>query len=180
MNDAKRVHALIMLVIFLLLLTGNCFLTGCTAPGSVGKETESTMQTDPPGGDEMLIQKDAPLPTADELIRQLAADSMVLLKNENNCLPLAQGTKLNLFGYNATINGFLLSGGGSGTGTLATESNKVPLADAFREAGVQINEDLLAAYTAWDTLDLDSMKDDAPQCVLTNPTADFYTEARLQ
>ena len=28
-------------------------------------------------------------------------DSMVLLKNENSCLPLAKGTKINLFGYNA-------------------------------------------------------------------------------
>ena len=169
MNNMRRKYALVTLIIFLLSLA-----TGCATPGPANGDSDSN------GGNEMSIQKDAPLPTADELIQQLAADSMVLLKNQNQCLPLAKDTKVNLFGYNATVNGFLVSGGGSGNATWAAESNKVSLAAAFRDAGVQINEELLDAYTAWDTADLDSSSKDALQCVLSNPSADFYTEERMQ
>ncbi len=46
------------------------------------------------------------------LSRKAAADGMVLLKNENNALPLAEGSKIALFGK-ATIE-YIKGGGGSG------------------------------------------------------------------
>ena len=166
-------HGIRLMCAFLALL----LLSACASP----QPAATTQATTPTEQEEPLMEKDAPLSSADALIQQMAADSMVLLKNENNCLPLAAGTKLNLFGYNATNKGFLLSGGGSGAGTWATESNKVTLVQAFRDAGVEINEELLSKYAAWDDLDLDdNAADGAPQCVLTNPTAGFYTNELMQ
>ena len=100
---------------------------------------------------------------------------------------MAKDTKINLFGYNATDLGFLLTGGGSGSGAWAAEENKVTLAQAFRDAGISINEDLLKSYAAWDDLDLDTNQgwengtcdSGGPGTTLTNPTADFYTDALL-
>lgn len=120
------------------------------------------------------------IPAADHLVKDLAADSMVLLKNENNTLPLTKNTKINLFGYNATDLGFLLTGGGSGSTRTAAEKN-VSLLQAFQQAGVAVNMDLYNQYAAWDTLDLDSNSTtDAPQCILTNPGEDFYTDELME
>ncbi|MCM1441539.1 MAG: hypothetical protein NC131_20380, partial [Roseburia sp.] len=63
--------------------------------------------------------------------QQIAEDSMVLLKNENNALPIAENAKINLFGWNATDDGFILTGGGSGGSTIAAE-NKVTLTQALK------------------------------------------------
>ena len=123
-----------------------------------------------------------------KLLQTFAGDSMVLLRNQNQCLPLARGTKLNLFGYNATDLGFLITGGGSGCCAWVPEESKLTLAQAFREAGVQINEELLARYAAWDNIDLDSNaawnngNEDSggPGTTLSNPPADFYTEELLR
>lgn len=46
------------------------------------------------------------------LARELASESIVLLKNENKCLPLTEGTKIALFGR--TQNAAVIGGGGSG------------------------------------------------------------------
>ena len=52
----------------------------------------------------------------DALVPQLVEDSAVLLRNENKALPLDSNKetekKVNLFGWNATTKGFLLSGTG--------------------------------------------------------------------
>ena len=131
----KAARAWALLLVFLVSLAG----TACSSnPDATGNNN--------PNKEEITMPKDAPLLSSDELIGMFAADSMVLLKNENNCLPLAKGTKLNLFGYNATDKGYLLSGGGSGTGVWASDANIVGFAQAFREAGVDINEELLSQY----------------------------------
>lgn len=55
---------------------------------------------------------------ADAAVREVAAESMVLLKNDNDYLPKKDLKKVNLFGYGSTDNGFLLTGGGSGGTTI--------------------------------------------------------------
>ena len=115
---------------------------------------------------------------ADDVVREIAADSMVLLKNANDTLPLdkTRNSKVNLFGYNATQKGYLISGGGSG-GTRPVAEKIVYLEEAFTEAGIEVNTELLNAYAKWDTLDLDSnATSGAPQCTLTNPGESFYTD----
>lgn len=76
------------------------------------------------------------------LARKAAAEGMVLLKNENKTLPLAQGSKIALFGSGAgrTIKG------GTGSGDV-NERDSVSIYDGLRNAGYQItNPQWLKAY----------------------------------
>lgn len=63
-----------------------------------------------------------------QLSRRAAADGMVLLKNDDGMLPLAQGSKIALFGK-ASVD-YVKGGGGSGDVTVAYVSN---LADGMQE-----------------------------------------------
>ncbi|MBO5327804.1 MAG: glycoside hydrolase family 3 C-terminal domain-containing protein [Clostridia bacterium] len=123
----------------------------------------------------MSEEQENALVASDSLLQEVAADSMVLLKNENDCLPLSKGTKLNLFGYNATDNGFMITGGGSGNSRSVAERT-VTLVQALKDAGVAYNEELLAKYAAYDNLDLDTNSSSGPQGTLTNPPESFYTD----
>ena len=83
---------------------------------------------------------------SDTLCQNLEASSIVLLKNSNNALPLASNERsLNVFGYGATANGFLLKGVGSGSSTIS-EAKKVSLISALTKEGFSVNEDILAVY----------------------------------
>lgn len=86
------------------------------------------------------------LAKGDALCHKIAEDSIVLLKNENDALPLSEDVKtLNLFGYGATDNGFLLKGVGSGSSTISA-NNKVSLLTALRDAGYSCNEEIMNIY----------------------------------
>lgn len=114
---------------------------------------------------------------ADETVRDMAADSMVLLKNEKETLPLSEtDRKVNLFGWNSTDAGFLLEGGGSG-GIDAYADKKVTLGAAFEAEGFQYNETLMEAYEAYSTYDAD--KNYGANSILINPPASFYTTELL-
>src|SRR5574344_39639 len=89
------------------------------------------------------------LAESDTLCQNLEASSIVLLKN-NNALPLASNERsLNVFGYGATANGFLLKGVGSGSSTIS-EAKKVSLISALTKEGFSVNEDVLAVYNNLD------------------------------
>lgn len=77
------------------------------------------------------------------LNEKLGEESAVLLKNKNNVLPLAAGTKVTFFGsmsYN-----YRISGNGSGSG--GDDANTVHMDDAFKAAGLDVNE------SAWNALE---------------------------
>ena len=76
-----------------------------------------------------------------ETAYNIAAEGTVLLKNENQILPLEKGSKVNVFGL-TQIQTFL-GGSGSGSGSI---TDPVYLADAMRTEGFEINEDLTKAY----------------------------------
>jgi len=92
--------------------------------------------------------------SSDALCKDIARDGIVLMKNENNTLPLsyAEGAqkKINLFGWSSTNQGFLLSGIGSGSSTIS-DSKKVSLIDAFKADDYEINEDLVKFYNKYDS-----------------------------
>lgn len=93
--------------------------------------------------------------TGDELVAEIAEESIVLLKNENGALPLSESErKINLFGYGSTDKGFVYSGGGS-AGTVINKDDLsdeiidgivVTLAEAFIAEGFEVNEELLNFY----------------------------------
>lgn len=117
------------------------------------------------------------LGVSDQVVQEIAEDSIVMLKNENNVLPLKDIKKVNLFGWNATDNGFILNGGGSG-GVQIHDDNKVTLSQAFKKENIEVNENLLQKYAAYDNYDADF--NDEAECVLVNPGAEFYTSELME
>lgn len=95
----------------------------------------------------------------DEMVQELCEDGFVLMKNENNALPLAENErKINFFGYGSTDAGFILQGAGSGVTTVNAEVNKdkkVTLLTAFEREGFEYNKELNAVYTKYSTKDMD-------------------------
>lgn len=121
-------------------------------------------------GEEVKIASDK----GDALTRETGEESIVLLKNDGE-LPLSGSvTKVNLFGFGSTENGFLLKGIGSGASKIL-ESRKVNLLGALKEAGISYNEELISAY---DKLGWRNVAEEGTY-ELRNPTEEFYTAALL-
>ncbi|MBO6129651.1 MAG: glycoside hydrolase family 3 C-terminal domain-containing protein [Pseudobutyrivibrio sp.] len=78
------------------------------------------------------------------LATEIADEGMVLLKNDNNTLPLAEGTKINLLGYNAWNP--LYSGSGSGS---VSAGDSVSIEGALTAAGFEVNPVLAVDNSFW-------------------------------
>ena len=102
------------------------------------------------------------LQQSDALVRTLAEDSIVLLKNQEDAdgepaLPFSEDErKVNLFGFSAydpsnaaSFDGFLMKGIGSGSLTIG-ESKAITLQDALEENGIEYNAELEAVYDEFD------------------------------
>lgn len=121
----------------------------------------------------------AELQEGDEIVQALGEESMVLLKNEDGFLPLDKTEKVNLFGWAATDQGFLLVGGGSG-GTVIAAENRVTLTAALDREGLEYNKELLDAYSAISSADADANSNSPDSmAALANPDASFYTADRM-
>ena len=71
-------------------------------------------------------------------------DGAVLLKNENNVLPL-KNKKVNVFGWGSTDKGFIPQGTGSGTGA---RNDYVTFLGGLKAVGIEYNEDLANDYAS--------------------------------
>ena len=78
------------------------------------------------------------------LAAKVEEEGAVLLKNDNNALPL-KNTKVNVFGFTGSDGGFMLQGTGSGSGA---RKDIVTFLGGLREAGIEYNENLAAAYSS--------------------------------
>ena len=76
---------------------------------------------------------------AKDLTEEIESEGIVLLKNENNALPI-QG-KINLFGYSSLSVAY----GGTGSGA-GDESNNVDLYTGLQNAGFETNDELKTFY----------------------------------
>lgn len=83
------------------------------------------------------------LKTNAQLSREAAAESMVLLKN-NNALPITVGSSVALFGNS----GYELIAGGTGSGDV-TKLYTIPLSDGLFHAGINPNSELNLGYTQY-------------------------------
>ncbi|MCT2536731.1 glycoside hydrolase family 3 C-terminal domain-containing protein [Aquibacillus koreensis] len=86
--------------------------------------------------DEAAEARDA----ADIVSEEIANEGLVLLKNENNALPLTD-KKINVFG--STAFNFKYGGGGSGA---SDQTRAVNLFDALTNAGIEYNQELYDYY----------------------------------
>ena len=75
------------------------------------------------------------------MAEKLEDEGIVLLQNENGALPLASGTKVNLFGY-ASVDP-IYGGTGSGSGDTCTN---VDVVQGLKNAGLEVNEELVNFY----------------------------------
>lgn len=116
-----------------------------------------------------------------ELAMEICENGDVLLKNQNNTLPLeVDNTSINIFGWGGCDNGFMYQGGGSSEGGYSAD--KISLYDAFRDAGFSVNESLCDAYNS-----LSYRREGSPDrnqhsvyYRTYEPGADFYTTELME
>ena len=82
---------------------------------------------------------------ATELCEDLADEGIVLLKNEDNILPLTNTSNLNVFGWASTNPCY----GGTGSGSLSDAYETTTLLGGLEEAGYTLNTELSDFYTAY-------------------------------
>lgn len=82
---------------------------------------------------------------ATELCEDIADEGIVLLENKNDTLPLAEGTKLNVFGWSSTNPVY----GGTGSGSLSDSYPTVSLLEGLENAGFEVNQELVNFYTEY-------------------------------
>ena len=108
---------------------------------------------------------------ATQLSQEIAGEGIVLLKNDNNILPVTDNKNLNVFGWASTNPCY----GGTGSGSLSDAYETVSLLQGLEDAGFSLNSDLSDFYTAY--------RSDRPEVgmwsqdwTLPEPTADSYTD----
>ena len=112
---------------------------------SLGHQTVATVNLDTSGDSDYF--KSAFATEADllahetEISRQIEAEGIVLVKNDQNALPLQKGAKISIFGQASTQ--FRYGGGGSGA---IDETNVQSLKEAFTQEGFDVNETLWTMY----------------------------------
>ena len=111
---------------------------------------------------------------ATDLVEQIAEEGIVLLKNEDNILPLADSSKLNVFGWASTNPCY----GGTGSGSLSDAYETVTLLQGLENAGFELNTELSDFYTDYraDRPEVGMWEQD---WTLPEPTADSYSEDLL-
>ena len=85
---------------------------------------------------------DETISESEQLVQDIADEGIVLLKNDNNALPLEGTKKLNVFGWSSTSPVY----GGTGSGSV-DESTCVSLLQGLTDAGFELNSDLTDFYT---------------------------------
>ena len=88
---------------------------------------------------------DEAIDEAKALCTEIAEEGIVLLKNDDAALPLAEGTKVNVFGWSSTNPVY----GGTGSGALSDAYPTVDFLTGLTDAGIEYNQDLVDFYTDW-------------------------------
>ncbi len=92
--------------------------------------------------EQKFTTKDEARENANEVVKEICEEGMVLLKNENNCLPLKQNARVSVFGKNS----IQLVYGGSGSAAPGGDIPKKTIYDSLNEAGFSCNPDLKEFY----------------------------------
>lgn len=82
-----------------------------------------------------------------ELVKKISESGTVLLKNENNCLPLniEENKNINVFGYTALDNAWVFTGVGSGS-CKPDPNKRVGILSALDKAGFSYNKEIIEKY----------------------------------
>ena len=82
-----------------------------------------------------------------ELVKKISEDGTVLLKNNNNTLPLnlESNNKINVFGYTAIDNAWVFTGVGSGSCKPDPEK-RIGILKGLENAGFEYNKEIIDKY----------------------------------
>lgn len=85
-----------------------------------------------------------------ELNERISEEGIILMKNENNVLPLAENAKVTLLGHAAVAPnaGGSLNGGDASGGISIAQATVI---SSLESAGYQLNQHVLDCYNKWDT-----------------------------
>ena len=80
---------------------------------------------------------------ATQLVNEITQEGVVLAQNDDNILPVASGSKLNVFGWSSTNPCY----GGTGSGALNDAYPVTDLLTGLHDAGIETNDELSKFYT---------------------------------
>ena len=112
---------------------------------------------------------------ATQLVNEITAEGVVLAKDEDNVLPVASGSKLNVFGWSSTNPCY----GGTGSGALNTAYPVTDLLTGLHDAGIETNEELSKFYTDYKA-DRSSVGMVAQDWTLPEPNVNLYTDEMME
>ena len=110
---------------------------------------------------------------ATALCTEIAEEGIVLLKDEDNVLPL-QNTKVNVFGWSSTNPVY----GGTGSGSLSGTYPTVSLLEGLTNAGIEYNTDITEFYTNF-RAERPTVGMWGQDWTIPEPTQDEYNEAGI-
>lgn len=111
---------------------------------------------------------------ATELVAEMAEEGIVLLENDGNLLPLANGSKLNVFGWASTNPCY----GGTGSGALNDAYPVVTLLQGLSNAGFQLNTELSDFYTNY-RADRPTVGMSKQDWTLPEPNVNLYSDEMM-
>lgn len=138
----------VLAILLIVVLVGNYFAMKYTTiiTRSLGHTTTKVTTTGDGSSDNEYFKSD--YSSHEELVdhetefsKQLVAEGIVLMRNQDNVLPLERGKKISLFGSGSAK--FVYSGLGSGA---IDTSKTTSLKDALEAEGFQVNPDLYSVY----------------------------------
>ena len=153
LRSQTRVAVLIVIVVIVnLICTGpmSTLLTLVSGSGAITEETQAS---------------------AEALGMDIADEGIVLLKNEENLLPLSENKNLNVFGWASTNPVY----GGTGSGALSDAYEIVDLLTGLENAGFNLNTELSDFYRDY-RADRPEVGMWAQDWTLPEPTADSYSD----
>ena len=112
---------------------------------------------------------------ATQLVNEITADGVVLAKDEDGILPVASGSKLNVFGWASTNPCY----GGTGSGALNTAYPVTDLLTGLHDAGIETNEELSKFYTDYKAA-RPSVSIAAQDWTLPEPNVSLYTDEMME
>lgn len=112
--------------------------------------------------------------SAEELGMEIADEGIVLLKNDDNLLPMTDNKNLNVFGWASTNPVY----GGTGSGALSDSYEIVNLTSGLENAGFNLNTELSDFYTEYRT-DRPEVGMWAQDWTLPEPPVENYSEDLL-
>lgn len=112
---------------------------------------------------------------AEELVEEIADEGSVLLKNDDNLLPLEDTDRLNVFGWSSTNPCY----GGVGSGALSDAYPVVTLEEGLENAGFELNTELSDFYREF-RAERPEVTMFSQDWTLPEPTVDSYSDEMLE